>query len=148
LPRSVGCHAALKHDMPALPFVPPELVGKRLLMLVAMWLEDAEAPEGAELIDRLRSVGNPAVSAVTVLRWDDPGCDADYMQRTRTVVRDLAPWVGQGVYFNMLNVDELDRVVEALGGPAKYAKLGRVKARYDTENLFRANYNIVPVSES
>jgi hypothetical protein len=38
----------------------------------------------------------------------------------------------------------MDRVVEALGGPEKYAKLGRVKAQYDTGNLFRANYNIVP----
>ena len=24
LPRTVGWHAALKHDMPALPFVPPD----------------------------------------------------------------------------------------------------------------------------
>ena len=228
LPRAVGYHAALKHDMPALPFVPPELVGKRLLMLVAMWLEDAEAPEGVELIDRLRSIGKPAVSATTILpfaagvqklidvefedghryytkeahvadlageaidklvefwsdmpmegeveliglggaigdvaedatafsnrgyqlwlnfamRWDDPASDADYMARTRAAVADLGPWLGQGVYFNMLNVDELDRVVEALGGPEKYARLGRVKAQYDPENLFRANYNITPV---
>ena len=42
LPRSVGWHAALKHDMPALPFVPPEYVGKRLVMLVSMWLDDAD----------------------------------------------------------------------------------------------------------
>ena len=229
LPRTVGYHAALKHDMPALPFVPPDLVGKRLLMLVAMWLEDAEAPEGVELIDRLRSVGRPAVSAATVLpfaagvqklidvefedghryytkeahvadlsgqaidtlvrfwsdmpmegeveliglggaigdvaedatafsnrgyqlwlnfamRWDDPACDADYMARTRRAVSDLGPWIGQGVYVNMLNVDELDRVVEALGGPEKYARLGRVKAQYDPENLFRTNYNITPVT--
>jgi FAD/FMN-containing dehydrogenase len=45
-------------------------------------------------------------------------------------------------------VDELDRVVEALGGPEKYAKLGRVKAQYDPENLFRANYNITPAATS
>ena len=231
LPRSVGYHAALKHDMPALPFVPPELVGQRLLMLVAMWLEDAEAAEGVELIDRLRSIGKPAVSAVTILpfaagvqklidvefedghryytkeahvadladeaidelvrfwrdmpmegeveliglggaigdvaedatafsnrgyqlwlnfamRWDDAADDADYMARTRRAVSDLGPWIGKGVYFNMLNVDELDRVVEALGGPEKYAKLGRVKAQYDPENLFRANYNITPAATS
>ena len=46
LPRTVGWHAALKHDMPALPFVPPEYVGQRLLMLVSMWLDDAEDPAG------------------------------------------------------------------------------------------------------
>jgi hypothetical protein len=49
-----------------------------------------------------------------------------------------------GVYVNMLNFDELDRVVEALGGPEKYAELGRLKARYDPGNLFRMNYNITP----
>ena len=227
LPRTVGWHAALKHDMPALPFVPPELVGARMLMLVAMWLDDAEAPDGVEMIDRLSAIGQPKVTATTVLpfaagvqklidkefedghryytkeahvaeladeaidklvtfwsdmpmegeveiiglggaigdvaedatafsnrgyllwlnfamRWDDPACDADYMARTRAVVGELAPWVGRGVYLNMLNFDEMDRVVEALGGPEKYAKLGRVKAQYDPGNLFRANYNIVP----
>jgi FAD/FMN-containing dehydrogenase len=67
LPRAVGWHAALKHDMPALPFVPPELVGKRLLMFISMWLEDAGDPAGAELIDRLCNVGRPCVKAMTVM---------------------------------------------------------------------------------
>jgi FAD/FMN-containing dehydrogenase len=227
LPRTVGWHAALKHDMPALPFVPPEYVGKRLVMLISMWLGDADDPEGEEMISRLCDIGSPCIKASTVLpfgagvqrlidtefadghryytkeahvasladeaidrlidfwadmpmegeveiiglggaigdvpeadsafsnrgyllwlnfamRWDDPGCDAEYIERTRSIVRDLAPWVGTGVYVNMLNFDELDRVVEAFGGPEKYAKLGQVKARYDPDNLFRQNYNITP----
>jgi FAD/FMN-containing dehydrogenase len=227
LPRTVGWHAALKHDMPALPFVPPEYVGRRLVMLISMWLGDTDDPEGEELISRLCDIGSPCIKASTVLpfgagvqrlidtefadghryytkeahvteladeaigrlvdfwadmpmegeveiiglggaigdvpeagsafsdrgyllwlnfamRWDDPGCDADYITRTRSIVRDLAPWVGKGVYVNMLNFDEMDRVVEAFGGPEKYAKLGRVKARYDPDNLFRMNYNITP----
>src|SRR6266581_1134299 len=227
LPRTVGWHAALKHDMPALPFVPPEYVGKRLLMLVSMWLDDAEDPAGAELIGRLTETGEPCIKATTVLpfaagvqrlidvefedghryytkeahvadladeavdtlvafwqdmpmegeveiiglggaigdlaeadtafsnrgyllwlnfamRWDDPADDPDYIARTRRAVADLAPWVGQGVYVNMLNFDEQDRVVEALGGPEKYAELARLKARYDPENLFRMNANVAP----
>ncbi|HEY3903903.1 MAG TPA: FAD-binding oxidoreductase [Streptosporangiaceae bacterium] len=67
LGRNVGFHAALKHDMPALPFVPPELVGARMLMLISMWLEDADDPAGKELIDRLGAIGTPAVTAATVL---------------------------------------------------------------------------------
>jgi len=229
LPRTVGWHAALKRDMPALPFVPPEYVGRRLLMLVSMWLGDAEDTEGAETIGRLTGVGQPCVKASTMLpfaagvqrlidtefedghryytkeahvadlagdaidklvgfwrdmpmegeveiiglggaigdvceadtafsnrdhllwlnfamRWDDPSRDADYIARTRAIVADLAPWTGRGVYVNMLNFDELDRVVEAMGGPEKYARLGRLKTRYDPRNLFRMNYNITPAT--
>jgi FAD/FMN-containing dehydrogenase len=229
LPRNVGWHAALKDAMPALPFVPPELAGKRLLMLFSMWLDDAEDPAGAELVERLGAVGSPALQVMNVLpfaavvqrfideefgdghryytkeahvleladaaidklvdfwkdmpmhgeveliglggaigdvaedatafsnrgyllwlnfamSWDDPDCDADYMARTRAAVTDLKPWTGTGIYVNMLNVDEMDRVVEAFGGAEKYARLGRVKAAYDPDNLFRQNYNITPVT--
>jgi len=229
LPRTVGWHAALKDAMPPLPFVPPELVGRRVLMLVAMWLDDAEDPAGAELIERLNAVGRPATTAMTVMpfaarvqklldeefadghryytkeahvsdladqaidtlvafwkdmpmhgeveiiglggaigdvaedatafanrdyllwlnfamSWDDPANDQDYIDRTRKIVGDLKPWTGEGIYVNMLNFDEMDRVVEAFGGPEKYARLGRVKAQYDPENFFRMNYNIMPVS--
>jgi FAD/FMN-containing dehydrogenase len=227
LPRTVGWHAALKHDIPRLPFVPPELVGERLLMLISMWLDDADDPAGIELIDRLGGIGNPCVTAATVLpfggavqrlldeefpdgqryytkeahvseladgaidalvdfwadmpmhgeveiiglggaigdvpedatafanreyllwlnfamAWTDPANDRDYIARTRKIVHDLEPWTGRGVYVNMLNFDEMDRVVEAFGGADKYARLGRVKAQYDPENLFRMNYNITP----
>ena len=81
------------------------------------------------------------------MAWNDPANDADYIARTRQVVRDLEPWTGRGVYVNMLNFDELDRVAEAFGGAEKYAKLGRLKAQYDPDNLFRINYNIPPVSD-
>jgi hypothetical protein len=59
-------------------------------------------------------------------------------------VKRLEPWVGTGVYVNMLNFDENDRVVEAYGGAEKYARLQRVKGTYDPNNMFRLNANIVP----
>jgi FAD/FMN-containing dehydrogenase len=228
LPRTVGWHGALKHDMPALPFVPAELVGERLLMLFSMWLGDSADPAGAELIEHLNRFGNPCHTAVAVLpfaagmqkaldpefadghrnytkeahlpalpteaievlvdfwrtmpmhgeteiiclggaigdvaepdsafsnrnhqwwlnfamHWDHAENDVDYINRTRKVVDDLAPWLGRGVYVNMLNFDEMDRVVEAFGGPEKVAKLARIKATYDPDNLFRINYNIPPL---
>jgi FAD/FMN-containing dehydrogenase len=227
LGRDVGWHAALKHDMPALPFVPPELVGRRLVMLIAMYLGDADDPAGVELVQRLGAVGQPCVQAATVLpfgagvqrlideefadghryytkeahvaeladgaidalvefwtqmpmageveiiglggaigdvpeeaaafanrgsqmwlnfamSWDDPARDEEYMRLTRAAVARLKPWTGTGIYVNMLNVDEMDRVVEAFGGPEKYARLGRIKAQYDPDNFFRVNYNITP----
>src|SRR5690348_6882347 len=61
------------------------------------------------------------------MRWDDP-VDDDYIARTRQAVAGLAPWTGRGVCVNMLNFDEQDSVVEALGGPEKYAGLARLKA--------------------
>jgi len=44
----------------------------------------------------------------------------------------------------MLNFDEQDRAVEAMGGPEKYGELARLKARYHPRNLFRMNANIAP----
>ncbi len=229
LPRNVGWHIALKPIMPKLPFVPDELVGQRLVMFIAMWLEDSAAPEGVEWIEKLIAVGNPKVKAMRVMpwaagvqriinedfadghryytkeahvdtladgcvdrmvefwkvmpmdgeieilglggaiqdvpeeatafanrqpalwlnfamKWDDASKDAEYMEMTRQTVRELEPWTGRGVYVNMLNFDENDRIVEAYGGPEKYLKLGRIKAKYDPTNMFRINANIVPLT--
>ena len=44
----------------------------------------------------------------------------------------------------MLNFDEQDRAVEAMGGPEKYGELARLKDRYHPRNLFRMNANIAP----
>jgi FAD/FMN-containing dehydrogenase len=227
LSRTVGWHAALKPSMPKLPFVRDDLVGKRLVMFITMWLGDAEDPAGVEMVKRLNGVGSPVLTAMTVMpfaqgvqriidhefddghryytkeahvatladpaidklvafwqampmdgeveiiglggaiadvaeadsafsnrgyqmwlnfamKWDDAAKDREYMEMTRACVRELKPWIGKGVYSNMLNADDNDRVVEAYGGAEKYARLGAVKAKYDPENLFRINANILP----
>jgi hypothetical protein len=132
-----------------------ELADEAIDKLVAFW-SDMPMEGEVEIVGLGGAIGDVPEDATafsnrgyllwlnSAMRWDDPARDADYMARARAVVGDLAPWVGNGVYLNMLNFDEMDRVVEALGGPEKYAKLGRVKAQYDPGNLFRANYNIVP----
>jgi FAD/FMN-containing dehydrogenase len=227
LPRNVGWHAALKPEMPKLPFVRDDLVGKRLVMFITMWLGDAEDPAGVEMVNRLNDVGAPVQTATKVMpfaqgvqriidhefpdghryytkeahvatlaneaidklvafwkampmdgeveiiglggaiadvpdadtafsnrnyqmwlnfamRWDDAAKDQEYMELTRACVRELKPWIGKGVYANMLNADENDRVVEAYGGAEKYARLGAIKAKYDPHNMFRVNANILP----
>jgi hypothetical protein len=35
------------------------MVGRRLLMLISMWLDDADDPAGVELVERLATVGQP-----------------------------------------------------------------------------------------
>ncbi|PWK86964.1 FAD/FMN-containing dehydrogenase [Lentzea atacamensis] len=80
-----------------------------------------------------------------VLHWDDAACDDAYFDQTCEFAVKLTPHVAPGAYINSLNADEADRVVDAYGGPQKYTRLGRLKARYDPHNLFRINHNIEPV---
>jgi len=223
----VGWHAALKMSMPKLPFVPDELVGKRLLMLIVMYLEDAAAPEGEKLVQRLIEVGKPATKAMTLmpfgarvqkiinpefpdgnryytkeahinslsgealeslvgswlamdlegeiellglggamarvpddatafpnrkhnwwinfaLWWTEAARDQECVRQIRGAHDALKPWLSSGIYANMLNFDEQDRLLDAYGGAERYARLGKVKAAYDPDNFFRLNANIAP----
>lgn len=70
------------------------------------------------------------------LRWDDPALDAGVIGRARDAAAALRPCTGAGAYYNMLNADEDDRIVEAFGGEAKYARLAAVKRSYDPGGLF------------
>lgn len=77
--------------------------------------------------------------------WDRPEDDAPNIARIRASHAALEPWMGRGVYVNVLNADEQDRVVDAYGGPDNYHRLAVRKAKYDPTNFFRSTYNIVPV---
>jgi hypothetical protein len=132
-----------------------DLAGEAVDRLVAFW-QDMPMEGEVEIIGLGGAIGDVAEADTAfsnrgyllwlnfAMRWDDPAKDPDYIARTRKIVADLAPWTGNGVYVNMLNFDEQDRVVEALGGPEKYGVLARLKGRYDPQNLFRMNANIAP----
>jgi FAD/FMN-containing dehydrogenase len=132
-----------------------DLADEAVDSLVAFW-QDMPREGEVEIIGLGGAIGDVAEADTAfsnrgyllwlnfAMRWDDPADDEDYIARTRQAVADLAPWTGRGVYVNMLNFDEQDRVVEALGGPEKYAGMARLKARYDPANLFRMNANIAP----
>ncbi len=230
LPDHVGWHAALKQSMPGLPFVPEPLRGKRLLLMIVMYLGDAASDDGIELVERLIAVGKPAAKAMTVmpfggriqklldpefpdgnryytkeahintlpeealeilvtrwgqmkmsgeieiiglggamarvpadatafpnrhhnwwlnfaLHWDEATQDVSNIAQIRAAHDALRPWLGRGIYANMLNFDEADRLVDAYGGQERYDRLARVKAQYDPDNFFRSNNaSIAPAS--
>jgi FAD/FMN-containing dehydrogenase len=75
-------------------------------------------------------------------RWDDPADDERCIAWARALFTALAPHATGGVYVNFMTADETERIAAAYGG--NYARLQRLKARYDPENLFRMNQNVAP----
>jgi FAD/FMN-containing dehydrogenase len=75
-------------------------------------------------------------------RWRAPEDDARCIAWARGLFDALAPHATGGVYVNFMPEDETDRVQGAYG--ANYARLAKLKERYDPANLFRMNQNIRP----
>ncbi|WBL32153.1 FAD-binding oxidoreductase [Sinirhodobacter sp. HNIBRBA609] len=77
-------------------------------------------------------------------RWQDPSGDAACIGWARELFDEMAPYATGSAYINFMPDDEADRVAGVYG--ANMAKLGRIKAKYDPDNLFRVNHNIVPAA--
>lgn len=73
-------------------------------------------------------------------RWSDPARDAVCIGWARTLFDRAAPHAAGSVYVNFMPEDDAGRIGCAYG--ANMERLGRVKARYDPQNLFRTNHNI------
>ena len=81
-----------------------------------------------------------------VSQWTD-SADADrHIAWTREFFEAMRSFTERAVYVNGLGVEGEDRVREAYG--ANYPRLAAIKARYDPTNLFRANQNIQPSTQS
>ena len=74
--------------------------------------------------------------------WDDPSQDDEVMEWADGLYRSIGPLPDAGVYVNLLNENEDDRIRSAYG--ANYDKLVELKRQWDPENLFRANQNVLP----
>ena len=75
-------------------------------------------------------------------RWRDPSSDKQHVEWAKHAFDATAPFASGTAYVNFMPGDEGDRVQSAYG--ENYARLTEIKRRYDPNNLFRLNQNIVP----
>ncbi|MCW5717946.1 MAG: FAD-binding oxidoreductase [Bauldia sp.] len=77
--------------------------------------------------------------------WTDPADDARGIKWTHDVRAAMKPWATGDVYLNFIGDEGADRIVAGLG-QANHARLSRVKAEWDPDNVFRLNHNIIPAA--
>ncbi|HET7530964.1 MAG TPA: FAD-binding oxidoreductase [Mycobacteriales bacterium] len=75
--------------------------------------------------------------------WADPAEDERNIDYTRRLAGSMKPWSTGAVYLNFLG-DEGRSRIEAAFGSEKLAKLQRIKAEWDPDNVFHNNQNIPP----
>jgi len=79
-----------------------------------------------------------------IAQWKDPAEDAVNIQWARDLWAAAQPHVSSAVYANHMTSDEAPERVRSAYGPAKFARLSQLKAKYDPTNLFCNNHNIPP----
>lgn len=77
-------------------------------------------------------------------RWERPSEDEGGIKWARALTADTAKFATGGVYINFVNADESERVRAAYG--PNYDRLVAVKNKYDPQNMFRMNHNILPAA--
>jgi hypothetical protein len=82
-----------------------------------------------------------------IAEWADPNEDAANVEWARDVWTRAQPFVSAAVYANHMTSDETPERVRAAYGPEKLARLSRLKAKYDPQNLFCSNHNIPPAKD-
>ncbi|HVM08559.1 MAG TPA: FAD-binding oxidoreductase [Acidimicrobiales bacterium] len=75
--------------------------------------------------------------------WEDAADDDVNIEWARAFRRDIAAFTNGGTYLNFIGDEGEDRV-RAAYGEQKYARLSRIKAEWDPDNVFRGNQNIRP----
>jgi FAD/FMN-containing dehydrogenase len=78
-------------------------------------------------------------------RWSRPAEDEACIGWARGLYEAAAPLATGGVYVNFMPGDESQRVRSGAYGP-NYERLAQIKAKYDPNNLFRMNQNVVPAA--
>ena len=76
-------------------------------------------------------------------QWTDPADTEKNIAWTRETFAALQPHFGTGRWLNYLGDDQADDAIRAAYGP-NYDRLVEVKRKYDPDNVFHLNHNIVP----
>ena len=75
--------------------------------------------------------------------WEQADADMTNIEWARAAWTDMKPFSTGGAYINFQTADEgQDRMEAALGNALQ--RLGKIKAKWDPENVFRTNRNIKP----
>jgi len=78
-----------------------------------------------------------------VSTWTEHSEDGLHIGANKALADALAPLSAAGAYVNFIADAEGDRIRAAYGAQT-YDRLARLKRRYDPQNLFRHNHNILP----
>ena len=76
-------------------------------------------------------------------QWMNPADGEGCIAWVRETFGKMQPFMASGRYVNYLGDEEEGDPVAAAYGP-NYARLQRVKARYDPDNVFHMNQNVAP----
>jgi FAD/FMN-containing dehydrogenase len=74
--------------------------------------------------------------------WIDSEDDEKNINWTRELYNKMTPFTSGGAYSNYLDNDDSHKVSASFG--ANYSRLQEVKNKYDPNNFFRLNQNIIP----
>jgi FAD/FMN-containing dehydrogenase len=115
--------------------------GPSQLLIIAWGGAVARVPEDASPLG-----GREAAFIVhPFVVWNDPAGDERMIALGRAYREDLAVYATGATYLNFVG-DEGDQRVQAGFAPDGYERLGRLKAKWDPENVFQGNQNVRPLA--
>ena len=85
----------------------------------------------------------PGYNLLIPSEWMDPATTEANIAWTRAAYDAFAPYRADGRWLNYFGDDEEPGALDAAYGP-NHARLGEVKRRYDPDNVFHLNQNILP----
>jgi FAD/FMN-containing dehydrogenase len=83
----------------------------------------------------------PGHNLLLISQWTDPADTDRGIAWARETFEELGPYMAERSYTNYLPADDHDRVRQAYG--VNYDRLVELKRRYDPDNLFHLNQNLV-----